>query len=241
MAAAAFPVEVPEPAFELRGVSKIYGSGAAEVRALDNVSLHIRAGEHVAVMGASGSGKSTCMNILGCLDRPSSGEYLFHGSNVAALDRDQLALLRRCYIGFVFQGFHLLHRTSALDNVELPLLYRRISANERRDRARAALAAVGLEGRERHTPSELSGGQQQRVAIARALVTEPSLLLADEPTGNLDSERSLEIMKLLVHLNVERALTIVMVTHEPEFAHFAQRIVRFRDGRIVADGPPEQP
>jgi len=221
------------PAFELQQITKTYGTGDATVKALDAVNLAILPGEFVAIMGASGSGKSTCMNILGCLDVPTSGRYLFHGVDVGALDHDQLALLRRHYIGFVFQGFNLLPRTTALENVELPLLYRRVGKKQRRARALEALEAVGLKGRETHSPAELSGGQQQRVAIARALVTEPSLLLADEPTGNLDSARSLEIMKLLVELNRMNALTVVMVTHEVELASFAQRVVSFRDGKIV--------
>jgi putative ABC transport system ATP-binding protein len=220
---------------ELRRVYRVYGKGDAEVRALDGIDLRIDRGEFVAVMGSSGSGKSTCMNILGCLDAPTSGEYLFRGVNVGGLDRDQRALLRRHYIGFVFQGFNLLARTSALENVELPLVYRRVRASERRERGLQSLAAVGLTGRENHTPAELSGGQQQRVAIARALVSDPELLLADEPTGNLDSSRSHEIMELLVRLNRERGITIVMVTHEQDMAEYAQRIVEFRDGQVVED------
>ncbi len=223
------------PWFELRNITKVYGQGAAEVRALDGVSFIIKPGEFVAVMGSSGSGKSTCMNIVGCLDTPTSGEYLFHNVDVGGLDRDQRALLRRHYIGFVFQGFNLLARTSAQENVELPLVYRRVPASERGERARAALESVGLGGREKHTPAELSGGQQQRVAIARALVTEPSLLLADEPTGNLDSARSIEIMELLAGLNESRGITIVMVTHEQDMAAFAKRVLIFRDGRILDD------
>lgn len=234
------PHATATPGFVLRGVSKTYGSGPALVRALDNIDLTVSSGEYVAIMGASGSGKSTCMNILGCLDAPTSGAYLFNGTDVAGR-RDERALIRRNLIGFIFQGFNLLGRTSALENVELPLLYRRIAAARRREMARAALSAVGLEGREQHTPAELSGGQQQRVAIARALVSEPALLLADEPTGNLDSERSLEIIDLLVRLNRERGITIVMVTHEAEFAAFAQRIVRFRDGRIASDEQSRKP
>ncbi len=225
------------PWFELRGITKIYGEGASEVRALNGVDLRIERGEFVAVMGASGSGKSTCMNIIGCLDTPTDGEYLFHGVDVGGLDRDQRAMIRRHFIGFVFQGFNLLPRTTALENVELPLVYRRVETSERRLKARAALATVGLEGRERHAPSELSGGQQQRVAIARALVSEPTLLLADEPTGNLDSARTYEIMDLLVKLNQERDLTIVMITHEPDLADFASRKIVFRDGKIIEDLP----
>lgn len=227
----------PPPWFALRGITKVYGSGPSEVRALDGVDLSIDHGEFVAVMGASGSGKSTCMNIMGCLDTPTTGQYLFRGVDVGSLERDQRALIRRSFIGFVFQGFNLLARTTALENVELPLVYRRVPAAERRAKAQDALRAVGLDGRERHTPGELSGGQQQRVAIARALVSEPSLLLADEPTGNLDSARSIEIMELLVELNRARGLTIVMVTHEAEIAAFVNRKVVFRDGRIVEDGP----
>ncbi|HXT52277.1 MAG TPA: ABC transporter ATP-binding protein, partial [Thermoanaerobaculia bacterium] len=186
-----------EPLLALRRITKVYGEGSAAVQALRGVDLDVHPGEFVAVMGASGSGKSTCMNLLGCLDVPTDGHYFFRGVDVAALDREQLSLLRRHYIGFIFQGFNLLARTSALENVELPLVYKRVPKKERHARARAALAAVGLAGREQHAPHELSGGQQQRVAIARALVTEPLLLLADEPTGNLDSRTSEEIMQLL--------------------------------------------
>ena len=220
-------------------LSKIYGKGDAEVRALDHVSFSIESGEFVAIMGASGSGKSTAMNIVGCLDAPTAGNYLFHGVDVGGLDRDQHALLRRHYIGFVFQGFNLLAKTSALENVELPLVYRKVPAKERRERALEALDSVGLSNRVTHVPSELSGGQQQRVAIARALVTAPSLLLADEPTGNLDSRTKVEIMRLLVELNERRGITIAMVTHEPEMAEYVQRVLLFRDGRVVAEGTPE--
>ena len=220
-------------------LSKIYGRGDAEVRALDGVSLSIRNGEFVGIMGASGSGKSTAMNIIGCLDAPTSGHYLFHDVDVGGLDRDQHALLRRHYIGFVFQGFNLLAKTSALENVELPLVYRKVPAKERRQRALEALDSVGLANRATHVPSELSGGQQQRVAIARALVTSPSLLLADEPTGNLDSRTKVEIMRLLVELNERRGITIAMVTHEPEMAEYVQRVLVFRDGHIVAEGSPD--
>ena len=225
------------PLVELHQVTKVYGQGAAAMRALDGVDLAIRAGEFVAVMGPSGSGKSTAMNILGCLDTPSSGSYRFQGVAVEGLSRDQRALLRRNHLGFVFQGFNLLNRTSALENVELPLLYRRIPRGERHARAREALARVGLDGWQRHTPSELSGGQQQRVAIARAVVTGPSLLLADEPTGNLDSARSHEIMDLLTDLNRDQGITVLMVTHEPEMAAYAGRVIHFLDGRVANDGP----
>lgn len=220
------------PIIELRGVSKIYGKGLAAVHALRGIDLSVSSGEFVAMMGPSGSGKSTCMNILGCLDTPTQGQYLFEGVEVGSLSRNQLALLRRHYIGFVFQGFNLLARTTALENVELPLIYRGVPVEKRHAQAREALAAVGLDGWETHTPAELSGGQQQRVAIARAIVTEPELLLADEPTGNLDTARSIEIMELLTRFNQERNLTIVMVTHEHDIAAFASRTIRFLDGRI---------
>jgi putative ABC transport system ATP-binding protein len=223
-----------EPLLSLRRITKVYGEGSAAVQALRGVDLDVYPGEFVAVMGASGSGKSTCMNLLGCLDVPTGGTYLFRGVDVGGLDREQLALLRRHYIGFVFQGFNLLARTSALENVELPLVYKRVPKKERHERARAALGLVGLSGRERHAPHELSGGQQQRVAIARALVTEPSLLLADEPTGNLDSRTSGEIMELLAALNEDRELTVVLVTHEHDVAAWARRRVVFKDGLIVA-------
>jgi len=223
------------PLIRLRGVTRVYGQGQAMVRALDGVDLDIDAGEFVAIMGPSGSGKSTVMNILGCLDTPSSGEYLFQGVHVERLSRDQRARLRRRHLGFVFQGFNLLARTSAIENVELPLLYRGEPAARRHAAARAALASVGLQGRESHTPAELSGGQQQRVAIARAIVTQPTVLLADEPTGNLDTQRSREIMELLSALNRERGITVLMVTHEPDMAEYARRTVRFVDGRIAED------
>jgi len=226
---------LPLPLIELSNVTRVYGRGDAEVRALAGVSLRIDAGEFVAVMGPSGSGKSTCMNILGCLDQPSSGSYRFRGVEVSTLSLDQLALLRRHYLGFVFQGFNLLARTSAVENVELPLVYRRVPAAERRARAMRALADVGLRGRESHTPAELSGGQQQRVAIARAIVTEPAMLVADEPTGNLDSARKEEIMRLLIELNRTRGITVVMVTHEPDMASYASRIIAFRDGLVERD------
>jgi putative ABC transport system ATP-binding protein len=222
------------PLIELRGVTRIYGSGAAEVRALDGIDLRVDPGEFVAVMGPSGSGKSTCMNIIGFLDSPSSGRQYFEGVDVHDLSRDQRALLRRHYLGFVFQGFNLLHRTSALENVELPLVYRRLDAAERRALALDALSRVGLAGRELSPPGELSGGQQQRVAIARAIVTRPKLLLADEPTGNLDSARSAEIMALLTEFNAD-GITIIVVTHDANVAAYARRRIRFLDGRIVAD------
>jgi len=217
---------------ELQQLGKNYGKGVAEVQALRDVNLSVKPGEFIAMMGPSGSGKSTCMNILGFLDTPSEGRYRFQGNSVGILSRNQRALLRRHFIGFVFQGFNLLARTSALENVELPLIYRRMPRAERQAKALAALAAVGLEGREGHTPAELSGGQQQRVAIARALVTDPALLLADEPTGNLDSARGHEIMALLARLNQERGLTIIMVTHEADIAAYADRVVHFLDGQI---------
>ncbi len=221
----------PTPVIELRGVRKVYGKGAAAMEALRGVDLTISRGEFVAVMGASGSGKSTCMNIVGCLDAVTSGQYLFQGVDAGNLTRNQRALLRRHYLGFVFQGFNLLNRTSAVENVELPLIYRHTGA-ARHELALGALQQVGLTGWEHHTPGELSGGQQQRVAIARAIVTQPLVLLADEPTGNLDSGRSIEIMQLLTSLNRDQGITIVMVTHEPDMAAFARRIVHFRDGLI---------
>jgi len=224
-----------ETLIEFRNVVKAYGQGEAEVRALDGVDFKVRDGEFVAVMGSSGSGKSTTMNILGCLDAPTSGEYLFRGVDVSDLDRNQRARLRRNYLGFVFQGFNLLKRTSALANVELPMIYRKMPARERRRRAKQALEAVGLADRMHHSSSEMSGGQQQRVAIARAIATDPAILLADEPTGNLDSERSHDIMKLLDRLNREHGITILLVTHETDMADYAKRQVMFKDGKIVSD------
>ncbi|MCB1961464.1 MAG: ABC transporter ATP-binding protein [Rhodocyclaceae bacterium] len=223
------------PLIELAAVTKTYGRGQAAFQALRGVDLAIAAGEFVAVMGPSGSGKSTVMNILGCLDTPSSGSYRFLGTPVETLDRDQRALLRRRYLGFVFQGFNLLARTSALENVELPLLYRGESARARHAQALAALELVGLTPWAHHTPAELSGGQQQRVAIARAIVTQPQVLLADEPTGNLDTQRSDEIMALIQTLNRERGITVLMVTHEPDMAAYASRQIHFVDGRVHAD------
>jgi putative ABC transport system ATP-binding protein len=235
------PIQTPttdpaaEPLLEFRNVMKIYGAGEGEVRALGGVSFQILPGEFVAMMGPSGSGKSTTMNILGCLDTPSGGAYLFRSVDAGALTRKQRARLRRYYLGFVFQGYNLLARTNALENVELPLIYRGTPRAERRERARQALDLVGLARWWDHTPAELSGGQQQRVAIARAMVTEPSVLLADEPTGNLDSARSEEIMELLGRLNRDRHLTVAMVTHEPGMAAYASRTIHFRDGLVHSD------
>ena len=231
----AMPKTSRQPLIELKSVSKVYGTGQAEMQALRGVDLRIEKGDFVAVMGPSGSGKSTCMNILGCLDTPSSGRYLFEGLEVGALTRDQRALLRRNYLGFVFQGYNLLNRTSALENVELPLIYRGMAAAKRRTRALDALDMVGLKGWEEHTPGELSGGQQQRVAIARAIVTSPMVLLADEPTGNLDSSRSREIMELLTSFNRDQNITVIMVTHEPDMAAYAKRQIHFLDGRVESD------
>jgi putative ABC transport system ATP-binding protein len=224
-----------EPLIKLRQITKTYGTGLAAMQALRGVNLDINSGEFVAVMGHSGSGKSTMMNILGCLDTPTSGSYFFRDIEVNKLSRDQRALLRRHYLGFVFQGFNLLSRTSALENVELPLIYRGMATAERHQRARKTLDIVGLTGWEDHTPAELSGGQQQRVAIARAIVTEPTVLLADEPTGNLDSERSQEIMEMLCAFNRDLGITILMVTHEPDMAEYAKRIVHFKDGLVASD------
>jgi putative ABC transport system ATP-binding protein len=223
------------PLIEFNKVSKIYGRGEAAIRALDHVDLQIRAHEFVAIMGPSGSGKSTAMNILGCLDVPSAGDYLFQGISTTGFDRAQLTMLRRHMLGFVFQGFNLLPRTSAVENVELPLIYRGMPGAERRRMAKEALRLVGLGGREHHKTQELSGGQQQRVAIARAIVTQPSLLLADEPTGNLDTRTSVEIMDLMTRLNREEGITIVMVTHEPDIAAYAQRLLRFVDGKLEVE------
>ncbi len=216
-------------------VWKTYGEGEARVHALAGVDLTIRRGEFVAIMGPSGSGKSTAMNIIGCLDTPTAGRYGFQGIDAGRLDRNRRAMLRNLYIGFVFQGYNLLARTTAAENVELPLIYRGVPASERRPLAMRALAQVGLTGRENHTPAELSGGQQQRVAIARAIVTKPTLLVADEPTGNLDTARSHEIMDLLTGLNEELGLTIVMVTHESDVAAYAQRTIGFLDGHVDTD------
>ena len=221
-----------QPLIRLRGITKTFGEGEAAFQALKGIDLDVPSGVFMAVMGASGSGKSTMMNIIGCLDVPSSGSFQFKGVEVSSLDRDQRALLRRRYLGFVFQGFNLLSRTTALENVELPLIYRGDDAKTRRSTAMEALEKVGLADWASHTPSELSGGQQQRVAIARAIVTRPDVLLADEPTGNLDSEKSLEIMELLDGLNRDGGISIVMVTHEPDMAAFAATIVHFKDGLV---------
>jgi putative ABC transport system ATP-binding protein len=224
-----------QPLIELRGVTKVYGTGQAAMHALRGIDLRIDEGEYVAVMGPSGSGKSTCMNILGCLDTPTWGAYKFKGIEVGELSRSQRTRLRRFYLGFVFQGFNLLSRTSALENVELPLIYRGVPASERRAHALKTLETVGLKGWESHTPGELSGGQQQRVAIARAVVTDPTVLFADEPTGNLDTARGREIMDLLTGLNREQGITVVMVTHEPDMAAYAKRTVHFLDGLVASD------
>jgi putative ABC transport system ATP-binding protein len=221
-----------EPIITLKNVTKTFGSGATAFQALRGVDLTIQRGDFVAVMGPSGSGKSTTMNILGCLDVPSGGEFLFKGHHVETLDRDQRAMLRRRYLGFVFQGFNLLSRTTALENVELPLLYRGETKSERHRIAMEALDKVGLKDWWDHTPAELSGGQQQRVAIARAIATHPDVLLADEPTGNLDSARSIEIMELLTRLNQESSITVLMVTHEADMAEFAHTVIHFRDGLV---------
>jgi putative ABC transport system ATP-binding protein len=220
---------------ELRGLTKTYGRGDAAFQALRGVDMDIARGEFLAVMGPSGSGKSTLMNLLGCLDTPSTGSYRFDGVGVETLNKDQRSLLRRTALGFIFQGFNLLARTSALENVELPLLYRGYTRKQRHEMARKALASVGLPDKERNTPAELSGGQQQRVAIARAIVTNPGTLFADEPTGNLDSKTTLEVMELLCRLNEDLGITVIMVTHEDEVAHYAKRIVHVRDGLIGSD------
>ena len=223
------------PLIELQRMTKVYGTGQAAMHALRGIDLSIDEGEFVAVMGPSGSGKSTCMNILGCLDTPTAGVYRFKGIDVGKLTRNQRTQLRRFYLGFVFQGYNLLSRTSALENVELPLIYRGVPSGERRARALKTLETVGLKQWKSHTPAELSGGQQQRVAIARAIVTDPAVLFADEPTGNLDTARSHEIMALLTGLNRDQGITIVMVTHEPDMAAYAKRTVRFLDGLVDSD------
>jgi len=223
------------PLIRLRGITKVYGEGTTAFQALKGVDLDVEQGDFVAIMGPSGSGKSTAMNVLGCLDTPSAGQYQFQGVHVESLSRDQRARLRRRYFGFVFQGFNLLARTSAQENVELPLIYRGERPAARHAAAARALDSVGLKGWEHHTPAELSGGQQQRVAIARAIVTEPAVLLADEPTGNLDTQRGREIMELIWRLNVDQGITVLMVTHESDMAAYARRIVRFVDGMVASD------
>jgi len=225
------------PLIEARKLTKVYSLGDVEVRALDGISTAIEKGEFVAIMGQSGSGKSTFMNVLGCLDTPTGGSYLLDGIDIGHLTRDDLAEIRNKKLGFVFQGFNLLSRTSALENVELPMLYNGYATRERQERARKALKSVGLEGREEHHPNQLSGGQQQRVAIARALVNEAPIVLADEPTGNLDTRTSVEIMELFVKLNRESNITVILVTHEHDIAAFSKRIIRFSDGHIVSDEP----
>jgi putative ABC transport system ATP-binding protein len=231
---------IEPPIIELRGITKAYGSGHAAVHALAGIDLTIAQGEFVAIMGPSGSGKSTAMNLIGCLDTPTSGDYRFKGVSLAHLDRNQRTLLRRIFLGFVFQGFNLLPRTTAVENVELPLIYRGLPQGQRRILAMSALKRVGLEGREHHTASELSGGQQQRVAIARAIVTDPVVLLADEPTGNLDTKTSREIMDLIAALNRDQGITVIMVTHETDIAAYAKRVIRFVDGRIEMDALNKQ-
>jgi putative ABC transport system ATP-binding protein len=225
----------PTPLLEFRRISRTYGQGEATIHALKEIDLQIEAQEFVAIMGPSGSGKSTAMNILGCLDVPTSGQYLFQGIDTTGFSRGQYTLLRRHMLGFVFQGFNLLARTSAVENVELPLIYRGMDSRERRQRALRALGQVGLAGREHHTSQELSGGQQQRVAIARAIVTNPAVLLADEPTGNLDTKTSREIMDLITALNRDHGITVIMVTHEDDIAAYAKRNLRFVDGQIQSD------
>jgi putative ABC transport system ATP-binding protein len=234
---------IPEarPVIELEHIHKIYTMGDVEVHALRGVSLTIREGEFVAIMGASGSGKSTTMNIIGCLDRPTRGTYILDGEDVSQLSKDERADIRCQKIGFVFQGFNLLSRTSALENVELPMLYLGVDSVTRHQRAIEALAAVGLAGREQNHPNQLSGGQQQRVAVARSLVNNPALILADEPTGNLDSRTSVEVMEIFQRLNRERGITLVLVTHEPDIAQYAGRIVVFKDGKIKSDQQVENP
>jgi len=225
---------------ELAGIRKVYDLGEVQVEALRGVSLSIERGEFVSIMGPSGSGKSTLMNIIGCLDVPTEGTYRLDGADVSRLERDELAVIRNRQIGFVFQGFNLLRRTSALENVELPLLYKGVSRHDRRALAASALERVGLKGREHHQPHQLSGGQQQRVAIARALVNQSPLILADEPTGNLDTRTSVEIMEFLTELNRDSGITVVLVTHEPDIALYSRRVVTVRDGLVVSDRHPAE-
>ena len=235
------PVPEARPVIELDHIHKTYTMGDVEVHALRGVSLGIREGEFVAIMGASGSGKSTMMNIIGCLDRPTKGTYILDGEDVSQLSKDERADIRCQKIGFVFQGFNLLSRTSALENVELPMLYLGVDSAQRHQRAMEALAAVGLAGSEQNHPNQLSGGQQQRVAVARSLVNNPALILADEPTGNLDSRTSVEVMEIFQHLNRERGITLVLVTHETDIAQYADRVVVFKDGKIKSDYQIENP
>jgi putative ABC transport system ATP-binding protein len=230
-----FPVEDPSPLIQLERVHKVYSTGDIEIHALRGVSLTVYPGEFMAIMGTSGSGKSTLMNIIGCLDRPTRGAYILDGQDISQLDKDERADIRNRKIGFVFQDFNLLSRTSALENIELPLLYANVGSEERRQRAMKALEAVGLRGREHSRPNQLSGGQQQRVAIARAIINQPALILADEPTGNLDSRTSVEVMGLFQQLNDEHGITIVVVTHESDIAEYTGRVVVFKDGKIKRD------
>ena len=237
--ALARPMPEAPPVIQLDHIHKIYTMGDVEVHALRGVSLTIRPGEFVAIMGASGSGKSTTMNIIGCLDRTTRGTYILDGEDVSQMSKDERADIRCQKIGFVFQGFNLLSRTSALENVELPMLYLGVDSAQRHARAMEALAAVGLAGREQNHPNQLSGGQQQRVAVARSLVNNPALILADEPTGNLDSRTSVEVMEIFQRLNRERGITLVLVTHEPDIAEYADRVIVFKDGKIKSDHPVE--
>lgn len=223
---------------EAQEITKIYSLGDIDVNALNAVNIVIEHGEFIAIMGPSGSGKSTFMNILGCLDKPTSGRYMLNGTDVSKLQRDDLAMIRNKTIGFVFQGFNLLSRTTALENIELPMLYNGLPAKERRSKAESALKMVGLSGREHHHPNQLSGGQQQRVAIARALVNDAPIILADEPTGNLDTRTSQEIMELFVRLNSDAGITVIIVTHEHDIASYSKRVIKFLDGRVLSDGPP---
>ena len=238
--ALATPVPEARPIIQLDHIHKVYTMGDVEVHALRGVSLTITQGEFVAIMGASGSGKSTMMNIIGCLDRPTRGTYILDGEDVSQMSKDERADIRCQKIGFVFQGFNLLSRTSALENVELPMLYLGVDSAQRHERAMEALAAVGLSGREQNHPNQLSGGQQQRVAVARSLVNNPALILADEPTGNLDSRTSVEVMEIFQRLNRERGITLVLVTHEPDIAEYADRVIVFKDGKIKSDHPVER-
>ena len=238
--ALATPVPEARPIIQLDHIHKVYTMGDVEVHALRGVSLTITQGEFVAIMGASGSGKSTMMNIIGCLDRPTRGTYILDGEDVSQMSKDERADIRCQKIGFVFQGFNLLSRTSALENVELPMLYLGVDSAQRHQRAMEALAAVGLSGREQNHPNQLSGGQQQRVAVARSLVNNPALILADEPTGNLDSRTSVEVMEIFQRLNRERGITLVLVTHEPDIAEYADRVIVFKDGKIKSDHPVER-